>query len=86
MRRFPDPLPAVLDHLYTPPFAGATLFDFGCGSADFLDRARSRGWRTIGADFIEPVIESVRRAGHTAHLCSEAMWTAIPDGSLDVVA
>jgi SAM-dependent methyltransferase len=84
-RRFPDPLPAILDAVYAPPRPGAVMLDFGCGSADALDRARNRGWRTIGADFIEPVVAAVKSAGHDAYLCSDAMWDSIPDASLDLV-
>src|SRR5205823_6586139 len=84
IRRYPDPLPAVLESFYTPPRSGATVLDFGCGSPDFLDRARARGWNTIGADFIRPVVESVRQVGHRAFFCDDSLWDAIPDGSLDL--
>lgn len=84
-RRFPDPLPAILDATYAPPRPGAVMLDFGCGSADALDRARQRGWNTIGVDFIPPVVEAVRTAGHAAHLCDDSLWQAIPDASVDLV-
>lgn len=84
-RRYPDALPALLDRIYSPPHPGANLLDFGCGSPDFLDRARARGWNTLGADFAEPVVRAVRQAGHAALVCSPEMWEAIPDGSIDVV-
>lgn len=83
-RRYPDPLPGVLDTLYVPPRRGATLLDFGCGSAGFLDQAAERGWSTIGCDFAAPVVEAVRRAGHRAFQTDD-LWQAIPDGSVDLV-
>ena len=84
-RRFPDPLPGVLDALYTPPRRGQVLLDFGCGSAAFLDSARARGWETLGVDFLPEIVESVRRAGHRVLLLNDATWDAIPDGSVDLV-
>jgi SAM-dependent methyltransferase len=84
-RRYPDSLPRIIDTVYTPPRPGAVFLDYGCGSADALDRARSRGWETIGVDFLEPVMDAVRLAGHKALLCDDRLWDAIPDGSVDLV-
>jgi len=83
--RCPDPLPGVLESLYTPARPGQVLLDFGCGSAVFLDRARAKRWETLGVDFLPEIVDSVRSAGHQAHLLSEAMWDAIPDASVDLV-
>lgn len=85
LRRYPDPLPAAVHTVYEPPHQGATLLDFGCGSAAFLDQAKARGWDTLGVDFVESVVGGVRRAGHRAMLLTPEMWDAIPDGSLDCV-
>lgn len=85
IRRYPDPLPGVLEALYTPARAGQLLLDFGCGSTAFLDRARDRGWETFGVDFLPDIVESVRRAGHRALLLNESMWDAIPDASIDLI-
>jgi 2-polyprenyl-3-methyl-5-hydroxy-6-metoxy-1,4-benzoquinol methylase len=84
-RRHPDPLPGVLESLYAPARPGQVLLDFGCGSAAFLDRARARGWETLGVDFLPDIVESVRQAGHRAHLLSEALWDTIADASIDLV-
>lgn len=84
-RRYPDPLPALLDAVYTPDRTAAMVLDFGCGSAAFLNEARRRGWQTLGVDFLPAVVESVRRAGHRASLASPEFWRALPAGSVDVV-
>lgn len=60
------------------------LLDFGCGSAAFLDVARSRGWETIGSDFSIGVLERVREAGHEAHHPTE-LDEMIADGSIDAI-
>lgn len=69
--------------LQRPPHGGARVLDFGCGSPQYLDKARKRGWTTIGMDFTPSVVERVRAAGHEAHFAGE--WEAIPDRSLDLV-
>jgi 2-polyprenyl-3-methyl-5-hydroxy-6-metoxy-1,4-benzoquinol methylase len=84
-RRYPDPLPGVLETLYKPPRPGQVLLDFGCGSMAFLDRARGLGWETIGVDFLPDIVDSVRRAGHRALLLNESMWDAISDASIDLI-
>jgi SAM-dependent methyltransferase len=84
-RRYPDPLPGILDDVYAPPRPDAVLLDFGCGSADALDRARSRGWTTIGADFLPAVVEAIRHAGHGGYLCDDHLWSALPDASVDLI-
>jgi GT2 family glycosyltransferase/SAM-dependent methyltransferase len=81
--RFPDQLAALLGKFYTLPGPGATLLDFGCGSARFLNEARSNGWHTIGMDASLAVVEEVRRRGHRA-MATEDGWKEIEDSSLDV--
>jgi 2-polyprenyl-3-methyl-5-hydroxy-6-metoxy-1,4-benzoquinol methylase len=85
LRRYPDPLPAAIDAVYTWKKPGQVLLDFGCGSEAFLDQARQRGWTTFGADFVPSVVEAVRRAGHRAILVEPGFWDGIPDQSVDVV-
>jgi SAM-dependent methyltransferase len=70
---------------YQPSSKGDVLLDFGCGSEKFLNRARALGWRTIGADFCPQTVERVRSAGHQAFTADDALWNAVPDGSLDCV-
>jgi SAM-dependent methyltransferase len=84
-RRYPDPLPGKLDTLYAPARPGQLLLDFGCGSAAFLDRARDRGWETLGVDFLPEIVAGVRSAGHRALLLDDAMWDTIPDASIDLI-
>jgi SAM-dependent methyltransferase len=84
-RRYPDRLPRKLEAAYSPPRTGAVFLDYGCGSADALDRAKARGWVTIGVDFLEPIVEAVRQAGHRGLLCDDKLWSAIPDGSVDLI-
>src|SRR5262245_11341872 len=55
-RRYPDPVPGTLDALYAPARPGQSLLDFGCGSTAFLDRARARGWETLGVDFLPEIV------------------------------
>lgn len=81
----PDPLPAVLSLVYKPRAAGQTLLDFGCGSEHFLNQARTLGWNTLGVDFVESVVARVRAVGHAGFLITPQLWSAIPDGSLDLV-
>lgn len=84
-RRWPDPLPAILDDLYRLKSPRGTLLDFGCGSSAFLDQCRRRGWETLGIDFHTDVVDSVRQAGHRALLVDADLWNRIPDRSIDVV-
>lgn len=79
--------PAALEALEASvyePRSRASLLDYGCGAATFLDRMRAAGWsETIGADFTFSVVDGVRAAGHEAHLVSELDLVA--RGSVDVV-
>lgn len=84
-RRFPDRLDQELEATYTPSRAGLTLLDFGCGSAEFLDEMRPRGWCTFGADFIPGVVRSVRSAGHHAEVVEDGFWAGVAAESVEVV-
>lgn len=81
----PDPVASRLAAAYHPARSGARLLDFGCGSSEFLDRARDDGWETIGMDFSDEVLERVREAGHVALSTSAESWRELADGSLDFV-
>lgn len=83
--RYPDQLGDELRSAYTPPEPGRTLLDFGCGSSEFLDEMRPRGWQTFGADFMPEVVESVRREGHEGRVVDDAFWDGVPDASLSAV-
>lgn len=76
--RRPDPLPDALKEFYTPPHPGAALLDYGCGSPAFLESAREAGWETIGVDFSERAVQSVREAGHHGYLAADV------EGSVEV--
>ena len=82
---WPDRAKRSLRRLYRPPYPGAVLLDFGCGSEAALDRNRARGWRTNGMDFAPQVVARVRAAGHDAWVVGEEGWNAIPDGSITLV-
>jgi 2-polyprenyl-3-methyl-5-hydroxy-6-metoxy-1,4-benzoquinol methylase len=43
--------------------AGMRLLDLGCGSGEFLLRARSAGWAVVGVDFDAKAAETARRQG-----------------------
>lgn len=84
-RIFPNKLQLETQKIYTPKIEGKTLLDFGCGSPSFLDNARQLGWKTLGMDFSEKVIERVQQAGHTAFVVNTSVWDNLPDKSLDFV-
>ena len=78
-------LSRMLDWAYTPEVEGDTLLDYGCGPPTFLDAAQHRGWNTIGADFAEGVVESVRARGHTAFLVGDDFERGIAEQSVACV-
>jgi 2-polyprenyl-3-methyl-5-hydroxy-6-metoxy-1,4-benzoquinol methylase len=84
-RYFPDPLPARLDTAYEPPRHGAVLLDYGCGVSAFLDRARERGWATVGADISADVLADVRTRGHRSLPASTDALEDLADRSLALV-
>lgn len=70
-RRFPDPASEMMRTDADEPGNGRVLMDYGCGSADYLDSARARGWRTVGVDFNQAVVDRVRAAGHDAYVADD---------------
>jgi 2-polyprenyl-3-methyl-5-hydroxy-6-metoxy-1,4-benzoquinol methylase len=49
--------------LHRPPFAGASLLDFGCGDGRFLHFAKEMGWSVVGVDFDEKAVLAARAIG-----------------------
>ncbi len=85
-KTFPEKFSHQFEHYYQLPHQNAIILDFGCGSDHFLNQARSRGWNTIGMDFSEKALDSVKRSGHTAVLYgSDNAWANIENNSLDFV-
>lgn len=84
-RRLPDVLPGRLREAYAPAREGVVLLDYGCGSTDFLGRARERGWKTIGADVSDLVLRAVRESGHRAVAASPQALDEIDDGSVAMI-
>jgi SAM-dependent methyltransferase len=82
---FAESLPERLQKFYEPSKTGLTLLDFGCGSEQFLNSAREKGWNPIGIDFSCKVVERIRYRGHKALLMSPKVWNQIEDESLDFV-
>ena len=82
---FPESFSEQFEKFYEPSTTGLTLLDFGCGSEQFLDRAREKGWNPIGIDFSDKVVEKVSNCGHEALLMSPQVWDRIEDESLDFV-
>lgn len=82
---FPESFEQQLQKFYEPAKVGSTLLDFGCGSEQFLDTAREKGWNPIGIDFSESVVARVRDRGHKALLMSPGVWDEIENESLDLV-
>ena len=75
-----------IDNYYTPKRSSMTFLDFGCGSDSFLNKARDKGWQTIGMDFIEQPLLTVKNSGHRAILySSENAWDEIEDNSIDMI-
>ncbi|HEY5234028.1 MAG TPA: class I SAM-dependent methyltransferase [Verrucomicrobiae bacterium] len=74
-----------LKALYQPPRGYSVFLDYGCGSEKFLGTAKHKGWRTIGVDFSESVVEKVKAAGHGGLIAGEKLWREIPDESLTLV-
>ena len=74
-----------LEELYRPASVGLQLLDYGCGSDKFLNRARKKGWQTIGVDFAPSVLETVKASGHRAYLADEEVWQGVPDESTSVI-
>lgn len=63
---------------YASAAPGRTLVDFGCGTPAVLDVARDAGWRTIGVDFAQEVVQQVRGAGHQGLGVDEFLDAAAP--------
>jgi SAM-dependent methyltransferase len=84
-RRFPDPAERLIASAYIRGTANAVLVDFGCGSPDYLDKARSQGWTTVGVDFSDDVVSRVRSSGHEAYRADDPTWLDIYRGRVAVV-
>lgn len=54
-----------------PKVSGHALLDFGCGGGDYLEYARWRGWRGIGAEFSDRTAAPARRRGFKVKLEEE---------------
>jgi SAM-dependent methyltransferase len=74
-----------LNETYTPRSPDETLLDYGCGAPTFLDQARDRGFRTIGVDFSEQVVDAVRAKGHEAWLAAAEFDHQVADASFSCV-
>jgi SAM-dependent methyltransferase len=74
-----------LDRTYTPEAEGETLLDYGCGAPAFLDLARERGFATVGADFDEVVVETVRASGHEGFAVGQELERNVLAASLGCV-
>jgi SAM-dependent methyltransferase len=82
-----DKTGAIIESYYKPPSADSVFLDFGCGSADHLNRAKRLGWsKTIGMDFVPQAIAELPLGGHKAVLYdSELAWENIADASVDLI-
>ena len=83
--RWTDPSAQRLDDFYQVPAAGARLLDYGCGSTQFLDPAKERGWQTIGMDVSPQVVKRVAAAGHRSLPASSEAWQGLEDGAIDLI-
>jgi SAM-dependent methyltransferase len=64
-----------------PPRGEARLLDIGCGTGEFLARARERGWSVSGVEISPHGAALARRRGLTVH----AAVDDLEDGAYDVV-
>jgi len=64
--------------------SGSLFVDFGCGAGKTLDVMKRVGHRTVGVDFSELAIRSVRQRHHQAYSVDE-FWQAFRDESADLV-
>jgi SAM-dependent methyltransferase len=74
-----------LERTYAPEVEGEMLLDYGCGTPAFLDDAREKGFTTVGVDFTEDVLQSVRARGHRAILAGNDFDQHVPDESVSCV-
>ena len=70
---------------YQCPESGSWLLDFGCGSDRFLNKARSRGWKTVGVDFAAAAVEKVIASGHEGFVADESLWGRLHDNKFQLV-
>lgn len=70
---------------YKLPCASAVILDYGCGSELFLNRAAALGWKTIGVDFTDSVVERVKKHGHTGYNAKEDFWENIQNETLHLI-
>lgn len=73
-------------HLSRPLPAGShnALLDFGCGRGDYLDYARWRGWRPVGAEFSHASASLARQRGFDVALEDEIQ--DLTDGSFSHIS
>lgn len=62
-----------------PPGPPGALLDFGCGPGDYLDLARSRGWRAVGVEFSADSAAAARARGFEVVLQPDL--PSLPDGA-----
>jgi 2-polyprenyl-3-methyl-5-hydroxy-6-metoxy-1,4-benzoquinol methylase len=62
------------------------LFEVGCGSGDFLERMRSRGWNVEGVDFDPEAVRNVREKHGLTISAGTMEHLNLPDETYDVVA
>lgn len=76
---------ARLERYYAGLGEGSIFLDFGCGAGAMLDRMRAQGCTTVGMDFSERALDTVRSKGHVALPAVPAAWDAVADSSVDFV-
>lgn len=71
-------------HLSSPVSGADRLLDIGCGSGEFLLRARSLGWKVEGVDFDPKAVEAARASGLEVRVGSIEAYSDVRD-AFDVV-
>lgn len=73
---------SIMDLHYLSP--EATLLDVGCGVGQFMSTMKSLGWKVIGVDTDERVVETAQAAGLDAR-CGLLEKLELPGASFDVI-
>jgi 2-polyprenyl-3-methyl-5-hydroxy-6-metoxy-1,4-benzoquinol methylase len=70
---------------YLPKQGEGRLLDFGCGSGSFLLRMKAQGWKVLGLDASEELVQHLRDDLDLPALAGTLPHPELPDESFDVI-